>query len=603
MSLFVVTSANIKTWDMKADHVILAEPGCLGKNTNSDTDNRSYITLENNLWDNCESFQKETDFLNNIQTDILKRLTVAYNKLLGRTLDTKDINRILYPWLDYYIDTMFYKFYTIENIQKQCSDIYVYGLEEKDFYFPSVPMDFMIRAAKDDLFNLQLYTSVAEYKGINIKCFIGDINSKEVEKLRGQDSLKRVVQKFSRCIENRKLINIWYKYINIISRNADTVIINPTRFLVSEKELLGLFLRSKGKIGAYFTKDNKVNVYNYSKKFRDVFPFNREDPMCDFECFLLQKVIYDIPINCMEGIRDFFYDNQARKYNRIRKIVSDSSATCDSNSMRFIVSQGGNCKWYNAEIGGSGNFTRGRNEVDGEERISDVYYTNGWTDQNTECEHRPFYNPRFLKAAIAVSKSEQRHGVLYGGTFVPRYRCIHDNTVGRNVYSYLDNCLQLLEILYNSNIDVTARLYPDAGWGLEKKVVEKFPDLRIDKLNEPFVEAVKNYQLYMCDVLSTTWGEAYVAGIPIIIVGNRKLEHYSAEANKWIEKLRNCGIYQEDAYRAGRYVVSIMDNIEEWWKEPERQEVMRQFAQMYANFPSDLDTNVWITEIEKISQE
>ena len=607
MKCFVATTAKIETWDLNAENIVFAEPGCAACYKERDNCKINFI-IPDGRWGNCEHFQDETDFLNRIQADILQRLTDAYSQISGLALTTKDIGRLLFPWLDYYIDAMYYKFFALEDIEKKYKDIYIYGLEERDFYCANVPMDFMIRVAKNDLLNLQLYTIVAKYKGIKIEKFINrdDIQENESVKQKRNINIYNFPYKLFRyCIKKSTQIikYVWHKCANFMSHRAKTVIINPTSFLLSNKDLLDLILHSKGNIGAYYTNSKQQVDLAYNKEFRNIFPLNRKEAMCDFEQFLLERIAYDIPINCMEGMEESFDNIQARKYKKVEKIVSDSGSACDYQAIKFILSKRKNCKWYNSELGGNGNFQRGRNEVDAEEKISDIYYTNGWTDSQIACNYRPFYNPRFLNAAALGANNVERHGILYVGTFCSRYRCVHDNTVCRNAKSYLENCLELLEILSQLKIGVTARLYPDEGWGLEKKVIDRFPNIGIDRLKEEFPKAVRKYELYVCDWLATTWEEAYASGTPIIVVGNRELEHYSSAAKEWIEKLRGCGIYQEDAYSAGRYIASIIDHIEEWWNDAERQCVIQQFTDIYAHMPSSLDKNVWVKEIENISKE
>lgn len=600
---FVATSAKTETWDLHAENIIFAEEGCAVDYKEKDLCNIKFI-MPDSRWENCRNFQDETDFLNRIQADILKRLTDAYNEITQLPVTTRDIDRLLYPWLDYYIDTMYYKFFALEDIEKKYNDIYIHGLEEKAFYCPNTPMDFMIKVAKDDLLSLQLYTIVAQYKGIKIEKFLGadDVQRKEHIVPQTSINIKALLRKLYRVCSKIKKV-VWCKCINFVSCWAKTVVINPTRFLMSNNELLGVVFRSKGKVGAYFTDFEKLDNFLYNKELRNQFPLDRESVLCDFEQFILNRIVYDIPVNCLEGVEKSFDDLQARRYKRVEKIVNDSGIKCDCKAVKFILSKRDKCKWYNIEIGGSADITRGRDEVDGEERISDIYYTNGWHDDQIECNYRPFYNPRFLKAAIQSDNSIERHGVLYGGTFVPKYRCIHEYTTSRNPECYIENCLELLRILSASNISLTARLYPETGWGLEKRIIDNFSNVVIDRLEEEFSKTVRKYKIYVCDVISTTWGEAYAAGIPILFVGNRMLEHYSPAGSYWINKLRSCGIYQDNAYSAGRYIVSIIDNIEEWWNDIERQNIIHQFANIYAHLPAHLEKNVWIEEIINISKE
>lgn len=88
-----------------------------------------------------------------------------------------------------------------------------------------------------------------------------------------------------------------------------------------------------------------------------------------------------------------------------------------------------------------------------------------------------------------------------------------------------------------------------------------------------------------------------------MFVGNRKFEHYSSGGEYWVNKLRSCGVYQEDGESAGKYIASIIHNIEEWWNDTERQKIVQEFAAIYANIPESSEKNIWVEEIINISNE
>lgn len=600
---FVSTSAERKTWDLEADHIIFAESGCaieILEKCNGD----SKFIIDNNRWEDCKAVSDERVFLDKIQDDIIRRLCDGYNECFKQRLTVKDVDRLLYPWLDYYIETMYYKFMTLEDIQNKYKDIYVWGLDEKDYYYCNIPMDFMTKVATDDWYNLQLYTLVAKYKGIEIRKFI----AKEDEQCNNSIKFDRIRNVFRLPIRtihylNGKKNRFRSQVINALSYNAETVVINPTRFLMTYRELLGLMVRSKGKIGAYYFDCVSMDFGEYDQSLRREFPLDTKDTICDFEEFLLRRLVYDIPLICMEGIRYNLNDVNSTRYTNAKRIISVSDAKCDYRAKAFILGLREKCLWYNIEIGGPGNLYCNRDETYSEERISDIYYTNGWIDAQCPCEIRPLYNPRFLISAKLNKRRKLKGDVLYGGTFIPRYQCIQGFAACRNPKAYYEHCFRIIDILVKLKINLTVRLYHNAGWDVHKCIEEDFPNVVIEGLDQPFQMMVRNYRLYICDVLSTTWGEAYAAGIPFMIVSDKAFEMFSAIGEYWMNRLRSCGIYHEDYKSAGEYIASIIDHVEEWWNDAERQNIIRQFTDLYARIPVNLKENRWSKEIVRISQE
>ena len=604
---FVAASAEINMWDLSAENIVFSEYGCVREAIVNEMRNINFI-MPSNRWDDCKNFKEETAFLDKIQEDVLQRVTDGYNKMLRLSLTVKEVYTLLCPWLGYYIEIMYYKFFAVEDIVAQYEDVYMWGLREEDFYYCDGPMDLMICAAKDDWMNLQLYTLIARYKGIPIAKYIKkeDIggHSKEniVVKRKSRNFFLRLVR-FSKNRIGQAIRYMRCSFINFLSHGAETIVINPTRFFMSFKELIQLLLRTKCKVGAYYYDFVKIRPASYNKKIREEFVIDKENSLCDFENFLLERIVYDIPIKCMEGFDNLYHIEDITKYKRVKKIVSTSDAECNDSAKAFVMSKRKECVWYYSEIGGSGGVWSGREEAVGEEKMVDIYYTNGWTYAPSLSELRPFYNLRFIKAAANNRHDVTKKGIMYGGTFIPRYKCMHANSICRNPQSYMDNCLKLLENLAVLDVEVVARLYPDAGWEFSEIIKKRFPNIVIDDFEEQFQEAVKKYKLYIIDVISTTWGEAYAAGVPIMFVGNRQLEHYSSSGEYLVNKLRSCGVYQEDGESAGKYITSIINNIEEWWNDAERQKIVQEFVDVYANIPKNLEKNIWVEEIINISNE
>lgn len=604
---FVAASAETNTWDLSTENIVFAEYGCVNESAVSEMSNTNFF-MPGSRWDDCKHIKEETAFLDKIQEDVLRRLTNGYQKMRRIPLAEKEVYTLLHPWLDFYIEALYYKFFAVEDIILQYKDVYMWGLKEDDFYYCDAPMDFMIRVAKDDQMNLQLYTMVAQYKGISIEKYL------RKEDICDGSKENRVINRKSRSFflrlvhfaKNRIRQAIRYMsctFINFLSHGAETIVINPTRFFMSYKELVQLLWLTKCKIGAFYYDFVKIRPVLYDKKMREEFTLDRENTLCDFEDFLLERIVYDIPIKCMEGFDNLYHVKDITKYRKVKKIVSTSDAKCHDSAKAFVMSKRKECIWYYSEIGGSGGIWSGREESEGEEKISDVYYTNGWSYKPSVGELRPFYNLRFMKAAVNNGHDVAKKGIMYGGTFIARYKCMHANSICRNPQSYMDNCLKLFEKLAALDVEVVARLYPDAGWGFCENVKKRFPNIVIDDYKEEFQEAVKKYELYIVDVISTTWGEAYAAGVPIMFVGNRQFEHYSSDGEYWVNKLRSCGVYQEDGESAGKYIASIIHNIEEWWNDTERQKVVQEFATIYANIPDSLEKNIWVEEIINISNE
>ncbi len=129
--------------------------------------------------------------------------------------------------------------------------------------------------------------------------------------------------------------------------------------------------------------------------------------------------------------------------------------------------------------------------------------------------------------------------------------------------------------------------WSDSGWNLRHNLENKFPDLMFDTMDIPFLKSLFQSSLYVCDLLSTTYLEAFVANHPTILF-LQKIECPVAQSAKpLIQSLYEQKIIHFDPVSAAQTINIMGQNPLEWWMQKDRQKAVQNFTSVYAKTTPD----------------
>ena len=228
-----------------------------------------------------------------------------------------------------------------------------------------------------------------------------------------------------------------------------------------------------------------------------------------------------------------------------------------------------------------------------EYEMGDIFYTWGWTrKENTPCEFR----------AMPLNK-------MVGRTF--RKASKEDDILYIN-YTFLKNISreEKCEILYDEyreqEQEFVAALSPkikkqmrfrmymyEYGWHVRDRWEKEIDGLRFDHYKD-FYDSMDNARLLVISYCSTTIGEALCANKPLLL----RIEQNCIDENALndLNELQQVGIlvYTYDELRI--QLETIVDDVEGWWNEPERQAVVKRIRDKYAYMPENAK-ELWVDEI------
>ena len=259
-------------------------------------------------------------------------------------------------------------------------------------------------------------------------------------------------------------------------------------------------------------------------------------------------------------------------------------------------------KRYTIPQGGDGNIWQGVCEARMDELISDVLYTTGWQDHSFKCQMRRITNPRYWRARQTVTCKEKKCDILHLASATFAYCTLMSNVNSIFSKEFMDDNFSLLEALLNKNLKIRVRFFADTGWNLNARIKTLGKNIELDDYGRRFIETVLESKLCVMDSFGSSWAEALVMNIPFVIVIPKYMEFFTEAGWTLVHKLESVGMYYNDHEEAEKNISDIVSRVDSWWKEEERQKMVKEISNEYAWCVEDAKKE-WMDEYIRISQE
>lgn len=575
MKTFLALTSLEEAIDYIADDIVYIENGCLKKKEVSE----KYKCLD-------RPFRTREEVLVRIQESsevyekILMELSVKLNEIHGLNLSIEAWRPILHMWLPYYVEEMYIKYLHVQKAMVDYTCLYTNILDEDSFIHPFYGYGSWIWSLKREDYNFQLYSHVAQFMQLEVK---NKINLKQ-----GVSSTKVPEKAGSR-----------ERFFNALGQRAKTIIINPDQFGFSVAELWKIIIKSNFKIGFFFSESMGVVPKEYDADFRENLKLSCRADDSEFVRLIKTYVFADIPTMYLEGFAESYA--LLNKY-RCEKIISTEEYPFHMAALLMGKTKKDGGKLYTVPIGGDGNVWQGVPEARMDALISDVLYTTGWTDNSYNCELRKITNPRYWRARQNVKQEEKKCDILYLASATFAYCTIMSNVNGIYSKEFMDDNISLIRSLVSNNLRIRARFFAYTGWNLSDRIRALGKNAEIDDYGRKFIETVLESKLCVMDSFGTAWAEALAMNIPFIIIIPKYMEFFTEAGWKLVHRLQRIGMYFNDHQEAKKHILSIIDDVESWWLDSERQKVIAQIGQEYAWCAKDAKKE-WIDEFVNISRE
>lgn len=579
---------------LKYDNYIWIDEGCVEGIKWCENNDVKYRVISG-YWITNDDILKSSVYLKHIKRQVLEYTKDLLNDYQETNFTISEWNIMLSFWMDAYITQFYDKYIRLKQIEKmgiEC-ECELFDIEEY-----SVPLDYteyLRLAQKSEKFHEYQYSqliSVMEparcIKVIKYKQYFQDI----IEPPRKTFGYyKTDVYKF--------LFGV-YKGL---THSHDKVVLQesylPNKFLVEAMK------KKPGAISNYiidYHRHEKVKLNRHIdlewRKKNNIFP-KENDEFLHIVISLLKR---NLPIAYVE---DFKYLQKRVKIlykyalepNAV--IYACGGVSYDEIFKTYLMSiRHTKAKFYDVQHGGNYGIDK-EHLIPNETEISDYMYTWGWKiTENFPCECRPMPAAKLIDDRLQHVKMGD--DILY--ISYTSYKHICDLSRENIFYKEeMDSEIDFLKSLSNSlKSQMVVRLFPNEfGWNVRKNIENNVIGMRFDE--EP--DYYKSLNRAKCVVLmrwSTTILEALYTDKPIIVLRKDGFVEPNAESD--LKKLEDVGVLVKDWKALRKRLEDVYNNIDDWWNEPKRKNVIKEIKNKYIYMPENAK-EIWINELLRLTND
>ena len=579
MKTFLAVTSIEDAIDKEAEKVVYIEDGCLKKKKKTE----GFEVVEK-PFTTTEEISKHILIVKGEYEKILYELSIKLNEIHHKELSVKAWRVILCMWLPCYLEAMYSKYFHVMKAINDYDNLYSNVLSENSYIHPYYGYGCWIWMLKREDYNFQLYSHIIEFLQIEIK---------------NRVDIKR---NYNSAILNKKnnLKDIGKKLFNTLTMSAKTVIVNPQNFELTFGNMIKLCIKSGFQMGFFYSNAFNIVPEEYNKEYRKRFELKSTSKDSEFAKLVKKYIFEDIPTMYLEGFSK--YINEFDRY-RCKKIISAEDYPFYPAALLMGINENKKGKLYSIPFGGDGDIWQGMSEAYLDSTISDVLYTIGWKNEELDCELRKITNPRYWKAKMNMKHMEKTCDILYVATATYAY-CTHLSSVNSMfTKEYIEDSLKFLsDLSYDSEMKIRARFFCETGWQMEERMRISAKNVKTDDYTKRFIDTVQESKLCVVDSFGTPWAEALAMNIPIIIIIPEYREFFSKNGWELVNKLKTIGVFHSSYKGAVKYIQKIIHNIEVWWGNNERQNVIRQVKEKYV-WCADNAKKEWMDEFISISKE
>ena len=550
MKKLLVTTALESTWVLeKKFRRIFLTKACLIYNERNKWQDLDKKVL-NYHWDNREKMHKDFKYLFQVYEQALLKITDELN-LYHETDDSVDYWRIILgPWLIIYVHSLFDKWEILRNAFDNGKKYFT--VLETENTNTSKDYNAFMDLIDSDSWNYSIYCRI-----------IRSIYSLNVDMIK-ISTHPLIVKKNNFSITNS--VKIFFKIaleliMKFLSSKNKKVFIHLNKLPLSRliKLNISLFQIPQFYHKEFYFSPKKTNP---DKHFRErKIKVKKKN---DFEFFLYNNILRDIPISYLESFRQIKKFTSTKKLNPLLIFTDIGHFDNDVFKVWLANQKKNKKKIYTVYHGGSIPILF--NTIEKHEEVISEKNITFFKPLNKKQFQLP---PYFIKGGVRenfkgkycslIGFEHNRH------TFKAASMPISNKTM--DIFNLsIKFCKSLNKEVFDS---LRIRPYPeDLGWNTSERYRDILKDSKIDT-NKHLNSCFKSSKLIICTYPQTTFSEAMASGKPTILVYEPKYNENHNEAKELLHKLKCAKIIFNDPIKAAIHVNLHWDKIDEWWSSNE----------------------------------
>ena len=581
----LVTTSIEESWGLD-QHIVFLGEWCKRYSRKHVWQQRSFDVCDYH-WRDRKKLQVDHDYLEFLNEELLKTLSIFLNKFHGINRDVEYWRIIIGPWLLTYLPVLWDRWEILSSIAEDD-----HPLETQSLIFSSnrkVANDFSEALAlfDSDFWNHQIFMEIIRHRDdLDIKICkleieaIEDINIPTYPQSRFKKSVKFALKVIDQIIEmfspkKRKLV-FYQSYF-------------PRSFLAKLFFRLWLIPRSEGRF-------NKMISYPGSMKRDGIDKIDFNLPLDrgrnNFENFVMENILLDIPVSYLEGYSVLF--KMQSQLNDAENIFTANAHFANELFKVWAAEQ--KYKGSNLIISSHGGALYPLYSVfDHQEKISDyrIIWGLGWMKGQIRMP------PNKLHSKVSTYNPSGSISIIdYDGQKYS-YRCtsLPMGPLSLEAYNLNKNFIKCLSEEARRHIQI--RTFPLGAWEREKRYIDDFGLNIISQ--DSLVNTISNSRLVICTYPQTTFSEAMYSGVPTMILYDEKFWEVQPIYIELVQLLKGSGIMHTDEILAAQHVDSIANDPMEWWNKPKTIFARKKFNELCLTIePNPLGS--WVELFRSISK-
>lgn len=505
---------------------------------------------------------------------IRERLVQALGERLAETHGLPHGQRfwrvVLGAWALFYVTELHDRYVTARTVRALCPHSPVTAPAADQYWTPTSTYEQVQAWASDD-YNLQIFAAIFGMLGSPLRC------TDEYVTRRARDTARRT-----------RLASTAVRLVSRL-RGGRVVVLNST-YLPRYMEWALAFKTLGAAIPAPRHQAPRASCDDSARSLLAELALGDEP----FECLLSAMVVRDLPTVFLEGMPELlsiakqgfprglsaYFSSIAWYFEEPTKLAAALAA---EQGTRLLGTQHG---------GNYGVNEASRPYEDFERSIVDHYYTWGW--EQPDVDRATSAMPATKFTTYRRKGADHPVGVLLVSTTAPR----HNSAELARFEPYIEWQLRFAQAFTaNSAAPLRVRLHKDDnGWDMASRWAEAAPGVPIELWDTPFDDSIRGSRVVVCDHLSTTHAQSFVADRPTVLFWDPKAELIRPEAQPTLARLRDVGVLFDTPEEAACAVASLYADADAWWAESVRRAALAAFIRRYALVASHAD-RLWAREL------
>lgn len=523
------------------------------------------------------------DHIDDVIERLLPRLAGRLNSLHGTDYSVRFWRIQLGPWLMLYVPSLYDRFTFARGALARFPDLTTLTLAPTSFVIPQDTFDYSVWA-HTEFYNLQLISKVFTFLG-------KEFPNKEFKPPPGNHPRPQRPSPFA-------LTRLVKGAFNLAARRSKGIVLEEPPF--PPRMAMRIAVRSWGRVFPRYSRGYESHSWATEPGLRE--------GLLDmglgggaFEELLTLILPTDMPKAFIEGFQSLGKDAGRRFPSSPKAIMSTSGWYYDEVFKRWAAERAEKgTKLLGCQHGGNYGSLASNPSEDHELAVTDRYYTWGWKNED-DPRTIPMSTP-LLAGVTAIGAHGSKSGILLLTTSASRFVQSLTLTPERT-RQYFERQLRFSAALPPSERAALVHRphFADYGWDIVERWKDRFPDVAVQGWDVPFVRALRECRLFVCDHFSTTYAQALALDKPCILFWETQSNEFRVrpEAREYHEMLRAAGILHDEPEAAAAEAARAYGDVEAWWGDPGRREARRRFCDRFVRSSPD-PMSEWAAEFEAV---